>query len=318
MTRNIDQGRETSTVPGLGPEFEVVPDPFGGRTREEALRQITGGFDSAEEYPPPLSPTGGFNTRREEPYQPSPDLPGQEYLDLLRGAEPTVPAGQARPIPGDDGSLQLSPVQADPFGGLTQEAALQQITGLTQAQTQEPQQKLFEAPKWQPSPGVITPTPARPSHRIGTPPPRRTPPVSEAAQGGVGAAFRVSEVRQKRIDELLEWEADLLSGKRSGFAPGHKTSQESFNLWINAPLPGRGPKEKRERDKLRREYALQAVRRELNGLGARVLPDADMMPTPFDMNALVPTVPFEAPLYPSVETTEQAYDPATGKPIPGF
>ena len=245
-------------------------------------------------------------------------MPGQEYLDLLRGAEPTVPAGQARPIPGDDGSLQLSPVQADPFGGLTQEAALQQITGLTQAQTQEPQQKLFEAPKWQPSPGVITPTPARPSHRIGTPPPRRTPPVSEAAQGGVGAAFRVSEVRQKRIDELLEWEADLLSGKRSGFAPGHKTSQESFNLWINAPLPGRGPKEKRERDKLRREYALQAVRRELNGLGARVLPDADMMPTPFDMNALVPTVPFEAPLYPSVETTEQAYDPATGKPIPGF
>jgi hypothetical protein len=307
-------------------DFEILSDPLEGRTREEAYRQITGGgalddnilgdgesppprhlsptggfstrreepyqpspdlmgqlsptggFNTRREEPlQPLSPTGGFNVRREEPYQPSPELPGQDYLDLLRGTGQTVPTGQ------------LSPVPADPFGGLTQEAALQQITGLTQA----PEEMVGPGqagPSWQLSPNPQPTVSESRQERYGagnvfrTPlfsrPPGMTYEAAKEIRADRTATSMRRQKRRERIDELLAWEADLLSGKRSGnpFFPGHQGIRSEIVYPLNSSYE--------EKKKIREEEALRAVRQEIDDLRNPSRPDADLMPTPFDVNRL--------------------------------
>lgn len=94
------------------------------------------------------------------------------------------------------------------------------------------------------------------------------------------------ENRTKRIAELLEWEADLLSGKRTGFPPGLGKSPEAHSShWdsrITHERVGRRltERDKKENARVRREYALKAVRRVLDAYGATVLPSGDTLSSP--------------------------------------
>tara|TARA_R110000824_G_scaffold254673_2_gene443680 strand:+ start:514 stop:2169 length:1656 start_codon:yes stop_codon:yes gene_type:complete len=280
-TGGFNTRREASLQP-LSPTggFNVRREaPYQPSPELMGLPSATGpsAFEPLPISPRPLSPTGGFNVRREAPIQPSPGLPGQDYLDLLRGTGETVPAGQP------------SPVQADPFGGLTQEAALQQITGLTQA-PEEMAGPRQAGPSWQLSPNPQPTVSESRQERYGAGNVFRTPLFSRPPGMSYGEAKRIRadrastsmrrQERRERIDELLAWEADLLSGKRSGnpFFPGHQGIRSEIVYPFKSSYE--------EKKKIREEAALRAVRQEIDDLRNSSRPDADLMPTPFDVNGL--------------------------------